>query len=188
MMPEADRIDPEATYSMGEAMRRKGVALGTIRSALMSGRLPATKDGNRWAIRGADLLAWTPLYRPAPPGLLTTSQAAKAAGVTSQTVRAATRSGALPVRWEAGQRLIDPADLAAWRGRRKQTPTIGPVRSTGVYRMAEIARLLGVSRQAVYQAVSRGWLEAIETDDGPRIYGADLLDWRPQAATPKRVE
>jgi ion channel len=76
-------IDPEATYAMLPATRAKGVALGTIRAALVAGRLPASRDGQWWAIRGADLLAWQPYRRAVPPGLLTLAQAAAMVGVAA---------------------------------------------------------------------------------------------------------
>jgi excisionase family DNA binding protein len=174
-VPGPDRIDPEATYAMGPVRRRKGVALGTIAKAIKAGVLPATKDGGRWAIRGADLLAWTPLRRPPPPGMLTVPEVARLAGVTTSTLWRDIRRGALPAAWAGGRWLIDPKDLAAWR--RAKAPVGGPDRPAARYRMAEAARILGVSRQAVHQAVREGRLKAVATADGTRIRGADLLEW-----------
>jgi hypothetical protein len=63
--------------------------------------LPATKDGGRWAIRGADFIAWTPGHRqetsrsiePGTPDRV--AEAAVLLGVTNATVDAHVRRGNL---------------------------------------------------------------------------------------------
>jgi hypothetical protein len=40
-------IDPDAAYPMTRAMRLKGVATATILPAIRTGRLPATRPGDR---------------------------------------------------------------------------------------------------------------------------------------------
>jgi transcriptional regulator with XRE-family HTH domain len=183
-MPDSQAIDPDATYDLTRATRLKGVSPPTVLLAIRTGRLPATRGSRAWAIRGADLLAWRPYQRPPPPGWLTLDQAAAAVGFSRGAVRGAMARGRLPARWEAGRWFVAPADLAAWRARAEAEPPVGPLDPDGWYRMAEAAKLVGVTRQAVFNAVLDGRLRAAETAEGTRVRGSDLLAWKPRKATP----
>jgi hypothetical protein len=100
-----------------------------------------------------------------------------AAGRSYSGVRNAVRRGALPARREAGRWWVAPADLAAWR--RPPPPVAGPIDPAALYRRADAARLSGVTRQAVHQALAVGRLPAVATPKGRRVRGADVLAYWP---------
>lgn len=52
------------------------------------------------------------------------------------------------------------------------------------YRPVEAARLVGVSRQAVAGAITAGRPRAVETPDGKRVRGADLIARRGTGEVP----
>jgi hypothetical protein len=60
--------------------------------------------------------------------------------------------------------------------RRIASPTATPVPTISAP-PAMITARLGVTRQAVYLAIERGRLPAVETDLGRCVRGADLLAW-----------
>jgi Helix-turn-helix domain len=172
-------IDPDATYDLTRATRLKGVAPNTVLLAIRTGRLPATRHSRAWAIKGSDLVAWRPYQRPPPPGWLSLDQAAAAVGMSRTGVRGAMARGRLPARWEAGRWFVAPADLAAWRQQR--APVVGPIDPAALYRPSDAARLVGVTKQAVHQAIRLGRLPTGATPEGKRVRGADVLAcWPPK--------
>jgi excisionase family DNA binding protein len=121
-MPDVRAIDPDATYTLREAITLDG--LGTLgrerlRRAIADGELPATRDAAGWRVAGADLAGWLRARNaerpPVPPAFLTTSQAAIRAGVGVTVVHQAIAAGRLPATKVGGRWVIDPADLVSWR-------------------------------------------------------------------------
>lgn len=55
--PGAPAVDPAAWYGTREAASVLGILPAAVQARLRRGRLPATKTGDGWRIRGADLLA-----------------------------------------------------------------------------------------------------------------------------------
>ena len=179
------RIDPDATYTQQEAAALAGVDPSTVHRARRAGRLPAARDGHAYRIRGADLLAWlgAPTSGPPPvvpgeidPGrVYTMEEAGIVKGVAYDTVRRAVEAGRLRATRDGRRWAIRGGDLAAWAGRAVPAAGIDP---GGRYTQAEAARLVGLSRQAVHNALAAGTLAAVDTVRGRRVRGADLLAWR----------
>ena len=67
-MPDFRKIDPKANYTPAEAAALKGVSLQTIHTALRTGKLPSTREGNRYYVRGSALRNWNRKPRKRPPG------------------------------------------------------------------------------------------------------------------------
>lgn len=168
-------IDPDATYPLTTAARARDISVNTLRAALDAGQVPGTKARGRWAIRGADLLAWTPRWQAIPPGMLSVSQAMATVGLRKSWVRRAIREKRLRARRVDGLWVVDPEDLAAWRRSVEGAPTDTAIDPRGLYKIADAATALGVSRQRLYQLADAGRLPIVETPHGKRVRGADLL-------------
>ena len=65
---DPDRIDPERAYGATEAAAVLGVTPEAVRLGIRVGRLPATREGRRWRVRGADLRAILAAGRGGRPG------------------------------------------------------------------------------------------------------------------------
>jgi excisionase family DNA binding protein len=137
-MPDFQEIDPAEAYTATEAARLTGLTRRTVRAAICSGALLATRAGRGFRIAGTDIIAW--------------------------------RHASAPTR---ATRPPDPAG------------SIDPGR---LYAPAAAARLVGVSRQAVSQAIRVGKLAAFDGGDGAWVQGADLLAWRSRTPEASRRE
>jgi excisionase family DNA binding protein len=174
-------IDPNATYTPTAAAQAKNVPRRLLMIALNAGQLPARKKRGRWAIQGADLLAWTPQRQELPfaTDKMSLSQAASEAGLQQQgSVLRAIQAGRLRASVVDGRWVIDADDLAAWRRGLKGAPIEDAIDPRELYRVADAAKVLGVSRQGLYLAATEGRIKLVETPFGYRVRGADLLAWR----------
>jgi excisionase family DNA binding protein len=129
-MPDFQRIDPDATYTLREAASLADVTATTVRRAIADGQLPATRGAEGWYIAGSDLIAWHRARRrrhrgrgaragAITPDYLTAAQAAALAGVSRNAVYLAVADGRLPVADSDRPLLIAAADVLAWRARRR---------------------------------------------------------------------
>ena len=93
-------------------------------------------------------------------------------------MRGAIRDGRLRASVVHGLWVVDPDDLAAWRRSVEGGPVAEDIDPYGLYRVADAAKVLGVSRQRLYQLAKAGRLPLVETPHGKRVRGADLVAWR----------
>jgi hypothetical protein len=93
-------------------------------------------------------------------------------GWSAEAERAAIRTGRLPATRVVGRWPVAPANLRRWQ-HTERTASRGEetIDRDGLYRIGEAAAALGVSRQAVHQAMDRGEMAPVETVVGRRVRG-----------------
>ena len=153
---------PADTVGTSEAARRLGVSKAPVLDLISTGRLPAFRVGQRWAIAETDLeslvveRAAGPFHHERmPTGTVAVVDAARRLGLSPVRVRELISAGRLPASRVGHRRAIAETELQSLIERRAAGPT-----PTGTVNTVEAARRLGVSRPWVSRLISAGLLGA----------------------------
>jgi excisionase family DNA binding protein len=184
----------DSTERLPLAAKRTKVPERTLRNWIDAGQLPAWRIGGRLRVRLEDVDALAqpvePKPKPRPPAqpepappareapIVPSRDAARRLGTTQRAVQRMVQSGRLPGAMVAGRLLIEEPSLAALE---RELASIPP----GSINVADAARRLGVSRNAIYhwleqrrlrgvQAAGVWWVEPESVAAFARLHGDGL--------------